>query len=137
MCENCKNHDSPGRGLMPNGDEPATLTTLATQPVSRKGSLMSTSSTRMLTINEVSDRLSVEPHHVYQLVYSGELPAVDVGRPDAKRRTLRIQQEDLERFIKRRTRKREDDEEEEEAEVPLSQRMTPGIRRRLEALGAL
>jgi len=78
----------------------------------------------LLTINEVAEQLNATPKHVWRLVHSGALPGVDVGRPGARRRTIRIRPEDVKRFVENRTEKQA--REEEEVKLP------PSIRHRLQ-----
>lgn len=48
----------------------------------------------LLKVKEVADRLSVGISTVYRLIRSGEIPSINIGR------LLRIDQEDLELYIK-------------------------------------
>lgn len=54
---------------------------------------------RLLTIAEVSRRMSVTSRHVYHLIEIGELPTVNIGA-----RNIRIAESDITDFIRRNRR---------------------------------
>ena len=58
--------------------------------------------TRFLTIDQVAERLGVDRRHVYRLIRAGELTPIDVSMPGVRSR-LRIADDELGRFISRRT----------------------------------
>ena len=60
-----------------------------------------TSSTQLLTLGEVADRLGVGAKLVRAYLDSGALPVVNVAAKDT-RRCLRVRESDLERFIETR-----------------------------------
>lgn len=47
-----------------------------------------------LTVREVAELLSVNPHTIYNLIYKGELASVKVGT------AVRVARVDLERYLK-------------------------------------
>jgi excisionase family DNA binding protein len=55
---------------------------------------------KLLTVQEVANRLSVHPDTVRQWIRNGEIGAIDLGG----RAGYRISEEDLERFIRERFR---------------------------------
>ena len=58
----------------------------------------------LLTIPQAADKLEIAPNTVYKLIASGDLRAVDMTVPGAKRPKTRIRRDDLEAFIEARTR---------------------------------
>lgn len=58
----------------------------------------------LLTIPATADKLQVAPNTVYRLIASGDLRAVDMTVPGAKRPKTRVRRDDLEAFINARTR---------------------------------
>ena len=56
--------------------------------------------TQYMTIGQAAERLAVDHKTVRRMLES--IGAVDVGRPGAKRRTIRIPEEALERFLRGR-----------------------------------
>lgn len=56
---------------------------------------------RAYTVPEVAEKLAISPRQVQAHIDDGSLPAVDVGR-GTDRRDLRILDEDLEEFLRRR-----------------------------------
>ncbi len=50
----------------------------------------------MLTVKQVAEKLNITPQSVYQLIQTGKLPVHRFGNG---RGTIRISQEDLDRFI--------------------------------------
>lgn len=63
---------------------------------------MKTTKTQLLSVVEVAERLSCSRNHVYGLIATGGLRAVDLRASGAKAKT-RIRESDLEAFIERRT----------------------------------
>jgi excisionase family DNA binding protein len=61
-------------------------------------------STKLLTIPETADELGISPNTVYKMIACGDLRAVDMAVPGARRPKTRIRLEDLESFIEARTR---------------------------------
>ena len=57
--------------------------------------------TFLYTIPEAADALTCTRQHVYVLISSGLLRAVDIARPGSLRSRLRIRSEDLEDFLER------------------------------------
>ncbi len=55
---------------------------------------------KLLTVQEVADRLGVHPDTIRQWIRNGELGAIDLGG----RAGYRIREQDLERFIRERFR---------------------------------
>jgi excisionase family DNA binding protein len=56
----------------------------------------------LLTVGEVAKRLGISAYTVREKIANGELNAVHVGREDAKRRTLRVTSDEVERFVRLR-----------------------------------
>jgi excisionase family DNA binding protein len=61
-------------------------------------------STKLLTIPETADELGISPNTVYKMIACGDLRAVDMAVPGAKKPKTRVRHEDLEAFIDARTR---------------------------------
>jgi excisionase family DNA binding protein len=61
-------------------------------------------STKLLTIPETGRELGISPTTVYKMIACGDLRAVDMSVPGARKPKTRIRQEDLESFINARTR---------------------------------
>jgi excisionase family DNA binding protein len=57
----------------------------------------------MLSVREVADALSIRCRSVTSLIASGQLRAVDVSLHPGGRATWRIEREELESFLRRRT----------------------------------
>lgn len=57
------------------------------------------SSIAVLTIQQVAERLGCSKPHVYRLINSGALPAVDIAPPDSQRSKTRVRLDDLDRFL--------------------------------------
>lgn len=53
----------------------------------------------VLTIHQVAARLECSKPHVYRLINSGALPAVDIAPPDSKRTKTRVRLDDLDAFL--------------------------------------
>jgi excisionase family DNA binding protein len=54
---------------------------------------------QLLTIPETAERLRCSDNHVYRLVSNGQLRAIDVAQPGAKRPKTRISEADLAAYI--------------------------------------
>ena len=61
-------------------------------------------STKLLTIPETADELGISPNTVYKMIACGDLRAVDMAVPGARRPKTRVREEDLVSFIESRTR---------------------------------
>ena len=55
----------------------------------------------VITIQQVADRLGCSKPHVYRLINSGALPAVDIASPDSNRTKTRVRLSDLDNFLSR------------------------------------
>jgi excisionase family DNA binding protein len=53
----------------------------------------------VLSIREVAGRLECSKPHVYRLINSGALPAVDIAPPGSKRTKTRVRLDDLAAFL--------------------------------------
>lgn len=60
----------------------------------------SPSSIAVLTIQQVAERLGCSKPHVYRLINTGALPAVDIAPPDSKRSKTRVRLDDLDSFLR-------------------------------------
>ena len=60
---------------------------------------------RLLTPAETGGRRGCSDDHVYRIVASGLLRAVDIALPGSKRSKTRIREDDLQRYIDKQTRK--------------------------------
>ena len=58
----------------------------------------------LLTIPEVADELKLAPNTVYKMIAAGDLRAVDMSVPGARKSKTRIRRDDLEAFVEARTR---------------------------------
>jgi excisionase family DNA binding protein len=56
----------------------------------------------MYSTTETAELLSVSPTTVFRWVTAGYLPAINIGEP-GKRPKIRISEDDLQRFIEKRT----------------------------------
>lgn len=56
---------------------------------------------------EVGKRLGCSEPHVYRLIESGALRAVDISQPGARRSKTRVRSDDLSAYIEARTRTRQ------------------------------
>jgi excisionase family DNA binding protein len=63
-----------------------------------------TEPTTLLTIPETALRLGCSDMHVYRLISSGELRAVDVSQRGSRRAKTRVRTDDLTAYIDARTR---------------------------------
>jgi excisionase family DNA binding protein len=68
------------------------------------GSRTSRPSARLLPIPAAAEFLGCSEMHVYRLVSTGELRAVDISRKGAGKSKTRIREDDLEAYIDARTR---------------------------------
>jgi excisionase family DNA binding protein len=59
----------------------------------------------LLTIAATAVRLGCSDDHVYRLIATGGLEAVDIAQPGAKRSKTRIRSDDLDAYIESRTRR--------------------------------
>ena len=57
----------------------------------------------LMTVDEVAKELRVSARKVYQLIQSGDLPAMNIGAGD--RKIFRIERADYEAFLKSRRQK--------------------------------
>jgi excisionase family DNA binding protein len=55
---------------------------------------------KIIDVLEVANILGVSKTHAYKLVNSGTIPSVNVGLPNAKTRRLKVNMQDLEKYIK-------------------------------------
>jgi len=62
------------------------------------------SSAQLLSIPAAAERLECSEMHIYRLVSSGELRAVDISRKGARKSKTRIRSDDLYAYIEARTR---------------------------------
>lgn len=58
----------------------------------------------LLTVPEAAERLSSGLSHVYRLITVGELAAVDIAQPGAKKSKTRVRSDELDRYIEAKTR---------------------------------
>jgi excisionase family DNA binding protein len=58
----------------------------------------------LLTPAEAGERLGASEMHVYRAIAAGDLRAVDIAQPCAKRSKTRVRSDDLEAYIEARTR---------------------------------
>jgi len=61
---------------------------------------------RLLTIPQVAQELNASENHVYRLIASGDLRAVDISQRGALRSKTRVRSDDLADYIERQTRQR-------------------------------
>jgi excisionase family DNA binding protein len=61
---------------------------------------------KLLTIEETAQAENCSMMHVYRQIARGELTAVDIALPGAKRSKTRIRSDDLAEYIERQTRGR-------------------------------
>jgi excisionase family DNA binding protein len=62
-------------------------------------------SAQLLPIPAAAERLGCSEMHIYRLVSSGELRAVDISRKGAGKSKTRIRSDDLDTYIESRTRR--------------------------------
>ena len=60
---------------------------------------------QLLPIPAAAERLGCSEMHIYRLVSSGELSAVDISRKGARKSKTRIRSDDLDAYIDSRTRR--------------------------------
>lgn len=58
----------------------------------------------LLTIPQTKDRLGCSEMHVYRLIASGDLRAVDIAQPGSRKPKTRVRDDDLAAYINARTR---------------------------------
>jgi excisionase family DNA binding protein len=59
----------------------------------------------LLTIAAAAVRLGCSDDHIYRLIAAGELEAVDISQPGAKRAKTRVREADLSSYVRSRTRR--------------------------------
>jgi excisionase family DNA binding protein len=64
----------------------------------------SASTTSLLTIAVTAARLGCSDMHVYRLIASGDLPAVDIAQAGARRSKTRVRSDHVDAYIDRKTR---------------------------------
>lgn len=64
---------------------------------------MATASSDLLRIPEAAKRLAVSEAHLRNMIDRGEIDAIHVGRPNARRRTWRISVAAMDAFLAERT----------------------------------
>ena len=62
-------------------------------------------SATLLPIAATAARLGCSDNHVYRLIECGELPAVDIAQPGARRSKTRVRSDDVDAYIDARTRR--------------------------------
>ena len=62
-------------------------------------------STNLLTISAAAARLGCSDNHIYRLIAVGELEAVDIALPSARRSKTRVKSDDIDAYIGGRTRR--------------------------------
>jgi excisionase family DNA binding protein len=65
----------------------------------------------LLPVVAAAARLGCSDMHVYRLIASGELPAVDIAQRGARRSKTRVRSDDIDAYINRKTRGRRAAEE--------------------------
>jgi len=60
---------------------------------------------QLLTIQQTAQRLGASENHVYRLLTSGELRAVDIAQPGSLRSKTRVREDDLAAYIDQKTRR--------------------------------
>jgi excisionase family DNA binding protein len=60
---------------------------------------------QLLSIHATAERLDCSDMHVYRLIAAGELSAVDVRQPGSRKPKTRIRSDEIDAYIKARTRK--------------------------------
>lgn len=58
----------------------------------------------LLTIPAAAERIDCSDMHVYRLLAAGELRAVDIAQPGARKSKTRVRSDDLDAYIEARTR---------------------------------
>ena len=59
----------------------------------------------LLTPAAAAERLDCSDMHIYRLIAAGELPAVDIAQPGARRSKTRVRSDDVDTYIDQRTRR--------------------------------
>jgi excisionase family DNA binding protein len=62
-------------------------------------------STGLLTIAAAAARLGCSDMHIYRLIAAGELDAVDISQPGARKSKTRVREDNLAAYIAGRTRR--------------------------------
>jgi excisionase family DNA binding protein len=62
-------------------------------------------STDLLTISAAAARLGCSDNHIYRLIAVGELEAVDIALPGARRSKTRVKSDGIDTYIGGRTRR--------------------------------
>jgi excisionase family DNA binding protein len=62
-------------------------------------------SVRLLPIPAAADRLGCSENHIYRLIAAGELDAVDIAQPGARKAKTRINEANLDAYVEARTRR--------------------------------
>lgn len=69
------------------------------------GDRTSLPSAQLLPVPAAAERLGCSEMHIYRLVSSGELSAVDISRKGARKSKTRIRSDELDAYIDARTRR--------------------------------
>jgi excisionase family DNA binding protein len=77
---------------------------VATQRRSRRARIPRGDAVDLLTIPVTATRLGASEMHVYRLIASGDLRAVDISQPGSRKTKTRIRSDDLDDYIESRTR---------------------------------
>jgi excisionase family DNA binding protein len=64
-----------------------------------------TKTVTLLTPKQAGDQLGASDMHIYRLIESGELAAVDIAQPGSRKSKTRIRSDDLDAYIDRHTRR--------------------------------
>ena len=60
---------------------------------------------RLLAVPAAAERLGCSENHVYRLIAAGELDAIDIAQPGAKKAKTRVSEANLDAYIESRTRR--------------------------------
>lgn len=63
-------------------------------------------SVTLLTIGDAAARLGCSDTHIYRLLHAGDLRAVDIAGPGARRTKTRVRSDDLAAYVEQQTRAR-------------------------------
>jgi excisionase family DNA binding protein len=77
----------------------------SSEMATQAGNRIRQSSAQLLSIPAAAERLECSEMHIYRLVSSGELRAVDISRKGARKSKTRIRSDDLDAYIESRTRR--------------------------------
>jgi hypothetical protein len=55
---------------------------------------------KLINVTDMADMLGISRTHAYELVNAKVIPTVNVAKPNSKTRRLKVNMEDLEKFIK-------------------------------------